>query len=378
MMKEKLDMLFIQGLEPVQSKYIGYIFPLARELENNEYSFKIFDLNTLSNYSIDEILYELDKLEVQAIGITTNSDNISNVYKICKAIKGAYPTIPIILGGPQVSFSDKETLSKCNCDIVVRNYGDVSLIKILDCIIRKTTVLENINGISFKRNSAIIQNKDDIIDVNSLPTPQYAVLKEDKYWIIPENSPYKEFSVFLNNHLGNYSFFITGRGCPYNCAFCVEGNIKNKYHYRNVENVKKDLKYFLSITNVKMLAIVDDTLTSSPIRVRELCKMIQEVQNEMYFFTWFSEGRADVLSKHLELIGEMYNTGLIKLQIGIESGRQETLDAYNKRITLDQIEKVVKEITKYEDLLLHGNIIMGNPHESFNQKIPRGLPRGKT
>lgn len=367
-MKEKLDILFIQGLEFLKSGFIGYILPLARALENNNYKFKILDINSLSrnHYSIEGVLEELDIFEIMTIGMTTNSDNIQNVYKLCEAIKKKYPTIPIILGGPQVTFSDRETLTKCKCDVIIRNYGEHSIIKVLNSLIHKINGLENIKGISYI-NGEIIRNSEDIVDVNSIDIPQYAVLRDMKYWVIPKNSYYDNFRTFLELVFSKYSFFVTGRGCPYRCAFCVEGNIKNKYHYRNIENVKKDLKYFISITRARRINIADDTLTCSPKRVRALCKMIKEVQNETYPFEWFAEGRADVLSKNPELIGEMHEAGLVELQIGIESGRQETLDAYNKGITLAEIEKVIQEVSKYDKLKVFGNIILGNPHESFKE-----------
>ena len=89
----------------------------------------------------------------------------------------------------------------------------------------------------------------------------------------------------------------------------------------------------------------------------------------MYYFTWFAEGRVDVLAKYPEMLSTMYNAGLRKLQLGIESGRQETLDVYNKNITLEQIESVILEASKYPELTIHGNIMMANPKESFDEYL---------
>lgn len=366
------DIIFIDGLNKGDDNisYLGYLFSLASELEFNGYTFKVLNAKSLHDYSLMAIVEELKKHEFSSIGMTTNSENIANVYKVCEAIKHSFPSIPIILGGSQVTFTDVETLEKCKCDIVIRNMGEKSLIQVLDCIVSKTIDLVNIKGITFKHNGEIIRNDEDkFLDINNFHTPLFGILSEEKYWIVPEKRSYKNFKELLDKIRKSYAFFLTGRGCPYKCAFCVEGNSKNKFIFRSINEVKKELKYFLSVTKTQYVVISDDTFTSSLQRVTELCTMIKEVQSEMHEFQWFAEGRVDILSRHPEMIGIMYDAGLRKLQVGIESGRQETLDVYNKRITLDQIEAVLKEASNYEALAIHGNIMMANPKESFNEYL---------
>ena len=369
---ESIDIVFIDGLSKglYSLSYIGYLFSLSSELERFNYNFKILNISVLDEYKMISIVNQLRKIDFKSIGMTTNSENIANVYKVCKIIKKNFPDIPIILGGPQVTFSDIETLQKSDCDIVIRNMGEHSLIKIMDAIVRNEYDLRDIKGVTYKKNGIIIKNEDDIIkDIDIFKTPKYEILKEEKYWIIPDSCNKNNFRIFLKNILEEYNFFMTGRGCPFSCTFCVEGNIKNKYVFRSSEKVKMDLKHFLSVTKSKFVAFGDDTLTSSPKRIIELCKIIHEVQEEEHHFYWFAEGRVDILSRHLEMIKVMYDAGLRKLQLGIESGRQETLNIYNKRINLKQIEQVVIETAKYKDLIVHGNIMMANPKESLNEYL---------
>ena len=371
-MNKSIDIVFIDGLNKglYSLSYIGYLFPLSAELERHDYSFKILNISTLADYNLTFIVNQLRKLNFKSIGMTTNSENIANVYRVCKIIKLYYPTIPIILGGPQATFSDIKTLQQSGCDIIIRHMGERPLIKVMDYIVKKESNLQSIKGITFKEKGEIFRNKDDsALDINTLLTPKFELLKEEKYWIIPETCADKQFNIFLNNVREEYSYFMTGRGCPFSCAFCVEGNIKNKYVFRSSENVKRDLKHFLSVTKTRYVAFGDDTFTSSPKRVLELCNIIKELQKEDYYFFWFAEGRVDILSKHLDMIKVMYDAGLRKLQLGIESGRQKTLDVYNKKITLDQIERVIIETTKYKNLIVHGNIMMANPKETFSEYL---------
>jgi radical SAM superfamily enzyme YgiQ (UPF0313 family) len=367
----KLNIIFIDGLEPqtsASSMVLGYLFPIAAALEQYNMKFKVFNVKTLLDYSIRGIINELKKWDFDAIGMTTNSDNIRYVYKICDRIKNEFPKTTIILGGPQASFADEKTLLGCECDVVVREEGDEKLIEILRCV-NKNTSYEHVPGITFKRNNKIIKNKDSSpIDINSLPVPQYAILSDIKYWIIPSGIKEEDYINILKELNKSYQFFMAGRGCPNKCAFCVEGSLKRRYRARNVKLVKKDLEYFISQTNCIYIIISDDTFTSSPKRVKELSLMLKQMR-QTHEFAWFCEGRMDVLSKNPELISIMHDAGLRKIQLGIESGNQKVLDIYNKNITLEQMRIVVKEASKFQDLLLHGNILLGNPKETFTEFV---------
>lgn len=367
----KTNIIFLDGVEPPSSSYscfIGYLFPLVSVLEEANFSSKILSVKNLSDYSLQGILCELKKYQFDAVGMTTNADNIRFVYKICDAIKSVFPQTTIILGGPHVTYADEKTLKESNCDIIIRDEGEMKLLEILHCL-NCGDSYTHVKGITYKKNGVIFRNENPApLDINKLPTPQYAILSNTKYWIIPTGVNEKQFSEVLSEIRKSYNFFMTGRGCPYKCAFCVEGNIKRKYQFRSVDNVRKDLTYFLQETRHTFVAIADDTFTSSPKRVEELCSVFKEIQQE-HPFVWFCEGRVDVISKHLNIINTMYNAGLKKLQIGIESGSQDVLDIYNKGITLKQLEIVVQESAKFEDLIVAGNLILGNPHETLPEFI---------
>ena len=364
----KTDIVFIDGLIPryMSQSFLGYLFPLVAILEENHLSCKILNVACMKNYSIQGIIDELRDIEFSAIGMTTNADNIQFVYKVSDAIKHHYPNACIILGGPQVSYADKKTLQNCKCDVIIRGEGESQLVNVINKL-KANLSFENIDGITYRDNMSICKNKDaKFLDINKLPTPQYGILNNKKYWIIPKGVTDSEFDSVLESMRKFYGFFMTGRGCPNHCVFCVEGHSKNSYRYRSAENVEKDLRYLLSVIDTDYIIIGDDTFTSSKKRVQELCDVFKKIQ-KTHKFRWFCEGRVDVISRIPEIISIMTDAGLHKLQVGIESGNQKTLDIYNKRITLEQLKYVITEASKYENLLIAGNIIMGNPHETFEE-----------
>src|SRR5690606_35042620 len=105
------------------SVFIGYLFPLASVLESAGISFKILSIKNLKDYSLQGIIKELKNYQFDAIGMTTNADNIRFVYTICDEIKSFFPKSTINLGGPHATYADEKTLKECKCDIVVRHEG---------------------------------------------------------------------------------------------------------------------------------------------------------------------------------------------------------------------------------------------------------------
>ena len=155
---------------------------------------------------------------------------------------------------------------------------------------------------------------------------------------------------------------MTGRGCPFHCAFCHEGHHSRKVRFRSVENVLNEIRHFLEIKakhrHVYIL-FTDDTFTLIPKRVHAICEGLKELK-KTYDFTWYCEGHVHMLYKNPQMIDDMAEAGCLRIQLGIESGNQFVLDAYNKGCTLKEIEAVVQHALDAGIEQIFGNIILGS------------------
>jgi radical SAM superfamily enzyme YgiQ (UPF0313 family) len=360
-----IDILFIDGIVSANEtkSCIGFLFPMGKLLKNHGYSYKVLNMTLLKEYTITALINELKTIRFRTIGISVHADNVKWVYKIVDNIKLHFPEIPVILGGPQVSFAEKKILVSCNCDITVRHEGEYKLLKLLDYYILGKNDLHSIEGISFRDEKTIVSTREaPLLNLDDLPVPDYSILSDKLQWHIPSDCTDNKFNTFMLSVIQMFTY-LGSRGCPYLCVFCVEGSLKRKHRVRNKENIKKDLMAFLNQTNAKFIYFADDTFTSSKKRVLEMCEILSDLRNS-YDFEWYCEGRVNILSKHLELIECMVKAGMVKLQVGIESGSQKILDAQNKHITKDQLRKVFAEVGKIESLNIIGNIIWGCPQET--------------
>ncbi|MBQ6073346.1 MAG: B12-binding domain-containing radical SAM protein [Bacteroidales bacterium] len=344
--------------------YLNYLFPCAAILEKHHISFKILNINFMEKSNIGTLLSLLDKLKCTIIGITTNATNIYQVSSLCRLIKLKRSDIRVVLGGPQCSFDDIRVIKDSYCDVVIRHEGDIKLVKVIKHF-QKGIPLSKVKGITYREGDNIFRNQTERtwLDINLLPTPQYAIVNNPKYWVLPPSKSQQEIDVFFSEIMASNNYFMASRGCPYRCTFCVEGIIPNNYRERSPELVYKDLLYFLKIFKAPVVFMADSTLTSSVQRVRDICNIFRKIRCKKRIW-WYAEGRVNVLSKNLFLIKEMKDAGLLNLQIGIETGNDKIMDIIHKGINKEQIKAVASEVGRLGGMLLVGNIIIGLPGET--------------
>lgn len=79
---------------------------------------------------------------------------------------------------------------------------------------------------------------------------------------------------------------------------------------------------------------------------------------------WYCEGHTASIVKNPEHIKEMVDAGMIGLQIGIESGSNDVLKAYNKQINTGMLLEAVKICKAAKLTRLVGNFIVGGASET--------------
>jgi radical SAM superfamily enzyme YgiQ (UPF0313 family) len=158
---------------------------------------------------------------------------------------------------------------------------------------------------------------------------------------------------------------VSGRGCPYRCAFCFQAGHGLKFRFRSAENVSKEIIQNFESSNAIGFDFIDDAFIMDAKRCMEISERLEQYRKESRRdFIFFCQGRVNILEKHPELIPALDRAGLAKMQIGIESGDPETLKLYRKQITVDQVRNAVKNIRDNSDFMIVGGFILGGPFEN--------------
>jgi len=321
---------------------------LASFLEKDNHQVKIIDSATL-DYKIKDIKSQIKEFNPQLVGVTATTSSIYDAYDVAKLTKSLNPKIKVVIGGPHVTFTAKQTLQECPfIDIVVRREGEETfkeLVNNLEFSGENNLFLKKIKGITFRDNGKIeeTENRPFIKNLDEIPFPAYHLLPMDRY-----NLEGKRFSAIMSS-----------RGCPFSCIFCSSSALFGKiWRARSPENVIEEIKLLKYKYKIREIEFLDDTFTLNNKRVGKICELLIR---ENLGISWACSSRVDTINQ--SLIEKLKKAGCHTIYLGIESGSQKILNIISKGITLTQSEKTISLIKK-ANLNTFGSFVIGIPGET--------------
>ena len=271
--------------------------------------------------------------DVDLVGISTITSTAPRAYKIADRIRSM--GIPVIMGGPHVTFLSEEALE--HADFVIRGEGENALMKFIDAW-EGNEEYSKVPSLSYRKNGKSIHNPKGpmIEDLDEIPFPNF----EKTY---AQNAQHKRQTIPVQ----------TSRGCPFNCEFCsVTGMFGKKFRFRSTQNIIKELRQYNKRSN--HIFFYDDNFAANRKRMRLL---LEAMIKENFKFDWSTQVRVDV-AKHEDLLKLMYRAGCRVLYIGLESVNPRSLKSMKKNQTVGQIKNAVKVIQKNK-IRIHGMFIYG-------------------
>lgn len=280
---------------------------------------------------------ELQKADL--VGISTITPTAPVAYELLESIKKV-AGMPVVLGGPHVTFIPDEALEK-GADYVVRGEGERTLVELIEYLSSGEGDLREIAGLSYREGSSIRHNEDRqrIDDLTTLPWPDLSLIEGfGKSRIIP---------------------VMTSRGCPFNCKFCsVTTMFGRRYRFRSVDDVMAELETHYARNPKAVFFFYDDNFTASPSHTKELLRKMKE---KGIMPRWTAQARVDVVEDE-ELMQLMQDTNCLFLYLGLESINPATLEAYRKSQTVQDIERAVEVIHKHK-IKVHGMFVLGSDED---------------
>jgi len=284
----------------------------------------------------------------RVVGFYCDHDNVTSVCQVSKLLKEEAPQLVLIVGGPQAAVAGDEVMNAGQFDALVRGEGELAFVELLELFVRDSGAVERILGVTYWEGNELLHTPD------RPPNPHL------------DDLPYPDRSLSESHAKPRGDErIISGRGCPYRCAFCAEGsNRSSTYRYRSPQSVLEEVDYLLEQRQLRYLLFMDDTFIAKPSRATEIARGLKERRTAGADFRWFCEARVDILCRHPEMLEIMKDAGLARMQIGIESGNQDILDAYGKGISLEQVRAAVRLAVEADIPSIVGNFIIGGAHET--------------
>jgi radical SAM superfamily enzyme YgiQ (UPF0313 family) len=291
---------------------------------------------------------------VRAVGFSCDYENQEEVIRFSNIVRKRWG-LPVVVGGPQAIVLEAEFLQRSGAVALVRGEGELTTLELLCSLLDDSMPLASVKGIGYLDGEQFVKTMERplIRNLDALPFP----------------SPKHALGTLFRP---NTAAFLTGRGCPFSCAFCYEGGNSKGVRWRTVDNVMAEVRQVLEERpDIQYIQFTDDTFTVDLGRVREFCRQLRQLRAQRDF-CWFCEGHVSVLARDPAILREMVASGMSCLQIGIESGCDEVLEAYNKKTTTAMIEKVVAAAYEAGVGQLWGNIILGGALET-QDRIQRSV-----
>jgi len=156
--------------------------------------------------------------------------------------------------------------------------------------------------------------------------------------------------------------FITGRGCPYDCAFCFNkaysdlyGGQGRRFRRRSVDNVLRELKEVTSRHDVRFVLFMDDTFILQDAWLNEF---MSRYKVEIGLPFW-CQVRANLVTE--EKVALFKDAGCVSVSFGLEAGNDRLRNVIlNRNMSREQILKAA-DILRRQGIAFMTNNMLGLP-----------------
>lgn len=314
--------------------------------------------------SDDTIKQRITDFKPDMIGISVLFYNQSaQTGHLSRLIKSIDPSIPIIIGGNQVSEEYQTLMKNEHIDFAMTNESEYNFADF---------VKKYFSGDDFYKTPGLVYRKDKnlvanppggiVKDLDKLPFPARHLVNMEKYFKISMfHNPYSR-----HPRVGN---IMTSRGCPEKCSFCTTPlRWGRNIRWRSPENVFEEILHLKEQYGVGEIQFEDDSLTLNIKNLYKLCDLIAPLNlgwNTVNGIRADYHGTKD--GKQEQMFKKMAEAGCYQVCLGVETGNQELLDGLlSKNLNLKTIEPCVNA-AKRAGLSVHLFLMVGFPGESVKQ-----------
>ncbi len=290
---------------------------------------------------------QIEQIQPDIVGITATSPVFHRVSQLINSIKKVPENIqPVtVLGGIYGTFRPEKAL-QTGIDIVVRGEADNTIYQLFDL------PMEEINGISYRKGSEIIQNRaaDPVYDLDLIPFPARELFTSQNYPVMG---------------------LTTSRGCPFTCSYCSATkfwqSIGKKVRYHSLNYVEKELEQIADL-GYDLICFEDATFTLKDKRTISLCQILKE-NEKINRLIWSCQTGPNELNPNI--LDDFEESRCIMINLGVESTSEEVLKENNRHTSIEKLVEVVNAV-KNTEITLQLLLIFGLPGEtsaSVNETI---------
>lgn len=327
-----MDILLSHGyfleLDPIEKKVmrpyppLGLLY-LSAWLKRAGRDVRVFD----STFALPEQLIDtLRETRPRVLGLYANLMTRPRIVELMARAREL--GIPVVVGGPDASGNAEQYLTS-GATVVVRGEGELTLTELLDRWTGENPPTD-VAGTSVRIGETITHAPDRALipSLEGHPWPDREAIALEPY-----------LNAWRTHHGYGSVSLITARGCPYSCRWCSRAVYGDSHRRRPVDDVIAEIEFIQKRYAPEKLWFVDDVFTIHKGWITEFARKMKAKGIRIPFECISRAERID------EAVADaLVDLGCFRVWIGSESGSQKILDAMDRRVKVETVQKATHMI----------------------------------
>lgn len=294
---------------------------------------------------LETLLAELEDALCLGVTVLTGAP-ISDALRATQAARARRPDLPVIWGGWHPSLFPEMCVAEAGVISVV-GQGEESFREVVDRLAAGAS-MQGIAGTVYADTSGQVASNlpRPLQDVNRFAAHNYQLISVETY-----------FQRKRRRQLD----YISSQGCRFRCNFCADPAVyRRSWSGLAPARMVSEIGTLWHAYRFTDLALQDETYFTHEKRVAAVAEGFLE---EGLSFSWFGTLRADQGRRLDEkVLALCRRSGLDRVMIGLEAGAQETIDAIQKDIRVEDMWMTAEKLLRHE-IGATINVIVGFPGE---------------
>ena len=293
------------------------------------------------------------RLQPDVVGYTVYTGPHTWYLELNQRLRAQLPGVFSVFGGPHPTFFP-EMIDREGVDGLCLGEGEYATLDLMNALVRGTNGVHLTNPAIpnwwFKVNGEIVRN------------PLRPLLTGDELDDLPFADRELLYAAHRQSDRTKIKPFITGRGCPYDCAFCFNkaysdlyGGQGRRFRRRSVGNVIAELKDVISRHDVRFILFMDDTFI---LQDKWLKEFMARFKSEIGLPFW-CQVRANLVTD--DKMALFKSAGCVSVSFGLEAGNDRLRNVVlNRNMSREEILGAA-EILRRHDITFMTNNMLGLP-----------------
>jgi radical SAM superfamily enzyme YgiQ (UPF0313 family) len=255
----------------------------------------------------------------------------------------------ILLGGPDVTHNAENYLN-AGAHLIAVGEGEQTALEVVLEARNPEPDFSWVSGLVYRLPDGSLQRntpRTKLRELDELPFPARHNIDLSLY-----------LDAWKNKHGQSAISISTQRGCPYTCRWCSTAVYGQSYRRRSPQNVADEIEQLRSRYTFDLLWFVDDVFTVSHKWLREFHDVLRERRLSI---AYECITRADRMNA--DVVQLLRDTGCFRVWIGAESGSQAVIDAMDRRVDVQQVQRMIR-LVREAGMEAGTFIMLGYPGET--------------